>query len=99
MRSLFGNRPEKDGQMLRKIQTKHFQFSGYFSTFPVPYAFHFYFQGNISRLHLKRSSVQMQATLRAQWALLFWPTWPAAVDRTLFLDERMYTSCCCFCAT
>ena len=22
------------------------------------------------------------------WALLFWPTWPAVVDRTLFSDLR-----------
>ena len=32
----------------------------------------------------------MASTLRATWALLFWPTWPAAVDRTLLLDERSF---------
>ena len=30
----------------------------------------------------------MAAALRATWVLLFWPTWPAAVDRALLLDER-----------
>ena len=30
----------------------------------------------------------MAAKLRATWAMLFWPTWPAAVDRVLLLDER-----------
>ena len=39
-------------------------------------------------LHVKGISVHMAATLRATWALLFLPTWPAAVDRTLLLDER-----------
>ena len=30
----------------------------------------------------------MAAKLRVTWAPLFLPTWPAAVDRTLLLDER-----------
>ena len=30
----------------------------------------------------------MAAKLRATWALLFWPTWLAAVDRALLLDEQ-----------
>ena len=30
----------------------------------------------------------MAAKLRATWALLFWPTCSAAVDRALLLDER-----------
>ena len=29
--------------------------------------------------------------LRATWALLFWPKWPAATDRTLLLDERCFS--------
>ena len=41
----------------------------------------------LSWLHLKRSSVQIAETLRITWALLFWPTWSAAVDRTLLLDQ------------
>ena len=30
----------------------------------------------------------MAAKLRATWELLFWPTWPAAVNRALLLDEK-----------
>ena len=30
----------------------------------------------------------MAAKLRATWALRFWPTWPAAVEQALLLDER-----------
>ena len=44
----------------------------------------------ISWLHLKRISGQIAATLRATWALLFGPTWSAAVDWTLLLDERSH---------
>ena len=32
----------------------------------------------------------MAAKLRATWALLFLPTWPAAVDQALLLDERSF---------
>ena len=42
----------------------------------------------LSWLHLKRISGQIAATLRATWELLFWPTWPPAVDWPLLLDER-----------
>ena len=41
------------------------------------------FQANIwilSLLHLKRSSSHIAAALRATCPLLFWSTWPAAVD-------------------
>ena len=44
----------------------------------------------LSRFHLKRSSVQIASTLRATWALLFWPTWLTAIDWTLLLDERSF---------
>ena len=36
----------------------------------------------LSLLHLKRSSSHIAAALRSTWALLFWSTWPAAVDRS-----------------
>ena len=32
----------------------------------------------------------MAAKLRATWALLFWTTWPTAVNRALLLDERSF---------
>ena len=41
-----------------------------------------------SWFHLKTICGQIAAMLRATWALLFWPTWTAAVDWTLLLDER-----------
>ena len=47
----------------------------------------------LSWLNSKRSSVQIAATLRATWALLYPPMWPAAVDRTLLLDERSFSAC------
>ena len=34
--------------------------------------------------------VCIAATLLATWTLLFWPTWAAAVDQTLLLDERSF---------
>ena len=37
---------------------------------------------DLSLLHLKRSSSHIAAALRSTWALLFWPKWPAAVDRS-----------------
>ena len=43
-----------------------------------------------SWLHLKRINVQIVAMLQSRWALLFLPTFPAAVDRTLLLDERRF---------
>ena len=43
-----------------------------------------------SWLHLKRSSCHIAAKLCAKWALLFWPTWPAAANWTLLLDERSF---------
>ena len=50
-----------------------------------------------SWLHLKGISVHIAATLRASWALLFWPTWPAAVNWTLLLDERSFSLWCGWC--
>ena len=47
-----------------------------------------YLPSEISWLHLKSNSLHIAATLRATWALLFWPRWPAAVDWTLLIDER-----------
>ena len=40
------------------------------------------------KISLKRSSVQIAATLRATWELLFWPPWSVVVDQTLILDEQ-----------
>ena len=50
----------------------------------------------ISWLHLRRIGGQIAATLQATRALLFWPTWPAAVDWPLLLDERSHSSQCIF---
>ena len=44
----------------------------------------------LSWLHLKVIRVNIAAWLRATCALLFWPTWLAAADRTLLLDERSF---------
>ena len=49
-----------------------------------------YFQVSFKLAHLKGTSVHIAATLRATWTLLFWPTGPEAVDRTLLLDERSF---------
>ena len=46
----------------------------------------------LSWLHLKKISGQIAAALRATCALQFWPTWPAAFDWPLLLDERSLRS-------
>ena len=56
--------------------------------------FHGFCSHNIfyySWLHLKLISVHIAARLRTTWALLFWPTWPAAADLTLLIDGILET--------
>ena len=53
-------------------------------------ALDYIFYSYSSWLRLKVISVHIAAKLRAMWALLFWPKWPAAVDRILFFDKRSF---------
>ena len=44
---------------------------------------------NIQNPTTHLASIHRKVKLLATWTLLFWPTWPAVVNRALLLDERL----------